>query len=74
MQWNLIRLRKEAGITGKGMAELLDINETTYVNKENGHYQFKSNEMFIIRDIFKKPIEEIFLPQDCNVVAIPKKE
>lgn len=65
MQWNLIRLRKENEFTQKQIADLLDINLTTYINKESGAYQFKANEMFILRDLFKKKIEEIFLPTKC---------
>ncbi|ALX50708.1 Cro/Cl family transcriptional regulator [Lentibacillus amyloliquefaciens] len=46
------------------MANLLNIDVRTYINKENGVTQFKMNEMFIISKMFKKPIEEIFLYDD----------
>lgn len=70
MQWNLIRLRKEAGLTQKDLAKMIGVNITTYVNKEAGEYQFKSNEMFILRDYFQKPIEDIFLPPNCIDSAV----
>lgn len=61
MQWVLIRLRKEAGLTQEQLAKLIGANITTYLNKETGKSQFKANEMFIISKFFKKPIEDIFL-------------
>lgn len=72
MQWNLIRLRKEAGLTQKDMAKIIGVNVSTYINKEIGDYQFKSDEMFTLRDYFKKPIDDIFLRTNCNGVAIAR--
>lgn len=66
MQWNLIRLRKENEFTQKQISDLLGINLTTYINKESSNSQFKANEMFLLRDLFKKRIEEIFLPTNCT--------
>lgn len=69
MQWNLIRLRKELGITQEEMSKILDISLSSYIRKEAGEYEFKMNEAFILRDFFKKSLEEIFLPRNCNGVA-----
>ncbi|EPD52802.1 hypothetical protein HMPREF1210_01182 [Paenisporosarcina sp. HGH0030] len=63
-QWELIRLRKEGGLTQKKMAEILDIDISTYVYKENGKKQFNANEMFMISELLDKKIEDIFLPSN----------
>ena len=60
MQIYLYQLRKEKGITQKGMAQKLGISETAYRQKEKGQRAFKSDEMFIIADILEKDIGEIF--------------
>ena len=70
MQWNLIRLRKEAGLTQQDVADKLGISVTTYNNKENGNHQFRANEMIFLRNLFGRNIEEIFLPSNCNDNAI----
>lgn len=67
MQWVLIRLRKEAGLTQEQLAKLIGANITTYLNKETGKTQFKANEMFIISKFFGKTIEEIFLCDDSII-------
>lgn len=74
MQWDLIRLRKEAGLTQENLAKMIGANVTTYMNKETGKTQFKANEMFIISDFFKKPIEDIFLSDDSILNGINKRK
>lgn len=71
-QWELIRLRSEVGLTQKNMAEILKIDISTYVYKENGKKPFNANEMFIISNVLKKPMEEIFLPKDSIINGINK--
>lgn len=61
MKWNLVCLRKEANISQKEMADLLDISLSTYWRKETGKKDFNETEMFKIRNILQKPIDEIFL-------------
>lgn len=61
-QWNLIRLRKEAGISQEKMANYLNVHISTYMYKENGKKDFNSSEMFKISELFNKSIDEIFLP------------
>lgn len=72
MQWNLIRLRKEQGLNQEDIAKILDINISTYRNKETGKSSFRDYEMFLISNYFDKPIEEIFLPINCINNAICK--
>jgi len=64
MQWNLIKLRKESGLSQKQIAKILKITEESYGSKERGQNQFKSNEMFILSHFFQLPIDQIFLPPD----------
>lgn len=42
------------------MAAKLDISEASYRSKELDYIDFKSSEMFLIADIFKKDISDIF--------------
>lgn len=60
----LRRLRKYHELTYKDMADLIHVDPRTYRNKEKGISQFKANEMFIIAEKFKRPIDEIFLPEN----------
>ncbi|QBX25350.1 DNA-binding transcriptional regulator, XRE-family HTH domain [Streptococcus henryi] len=63
MQIKLYELRKKAGLTQAQMAKKLDISENSYRMKELGRTDFKSTEMFIIADVLKHDINEIFLPK-----------
>lgn len=60
----LRRLRKYHELTLQNMADLLNIDLRTYINKENGISQFKMNEMYIISQKFNKSMDEIFLPKN----------
>lgn len=73
MQWNLIILRKAANLSQKELAEMIGISASAYSRKESGKTPFDSVEMFKIRAIFKKPIDEIFLPVECINNAITEK-
>lgn len=64
MQEKLAALRRYYNITQQEMADLIGVDVRTYINKENGHSQFKANEMFAIARMLGKPIDEIFLPTD----------
>lgn len=66
MQWNLIRIRKENGLTQKKMAEILGIGIDTYGKKERGILQFTQDEMFSLSRYFNLPLEEIFSPRDLG--------
>ncbi|WP_247929399.1 helix-turn-helix transcriptional regulator [Streptococcus intermedius] len=69
MQIKLYELRKKAGLTQAQMAAKLDISEASYRSKELGYTDFKSSEMFLIADILKKDIGDIFSrkrPQNVN--------
>lgn len=61
-QWKLEEIREINNDTQEELAVLLNINTTSYRNKEKGITEFKSSEMFIIAKKYNKNIEEIFLP------------
>lgn len=69
MQWKLIRLRKEAGLTQKELAEFIGMKSDTYRRKESGENSFLDYEMFKIRDFFNNrnsqeyQVDDIFLPK-----------
>lgn len=63
-QWNVIRFRKENNLSQEKMAEILQINVTTYLRKELGKSLFNADEMFFLAAFFGKKLEEIFLPSD----------
>lgn len=73
-QWQLIRLRKEGGLTQRKMAEILNIDISTYVYKENGKKQFNANEMFMISELLDKKIEDIFLPSHSILSGVCKEK
>lgn len=62
MQEKLIRLRRGNLESQSELAKLIGVDLRTYQNKECGKSQFKANEMFIIAQHFKKPIDAIFSP------------
>lgn len=62
MQSKLLVLRKEAGLSQQDMANKLGLSVTSYGEKERGQKNFTLDEMFRLRDFFRKPLEEIFLP------------
>lgn len=64
MQEKLMILRERNKYSKKYMAEKLGLSVQQYSNKERGDYEFTSDEMFIVRDIFNKRIEDIFLPRN----------
>lgn len=53
-------LRKKAGYTQKDMARFLNIDQSTYANKENGRRKFEVDEACILEEIFQVPVIEIF--------------
>lgn len=69
MQWGLIKLRKERGITQEELAKIIGINTRTYVTKELGQREFKLSEMIKIHQYFGNSLDEIFLPPECILNA-----
>lgn len=63
-QWKLEEIREVNNNTQEELATLLNINTTSYRNKEKGITEFKSSEMFLIARKYNKTIEEIFLPTE----------
>lgn len=74
MQSKLAAIRRYENLSQREMAELIDVDERTYVNKEHGVTQFKSSEMFLIARRLGKPIEDIFLPPDFMINEVEKSE
>lgn len=72
MQWNLIRLRKEKGLTQVDMGKVLNITHESYGQKERGDRQFRQDEMFMLSDYFGKPFEDIFLDRNFGNTEIKK--
>ncbi len=64
LQWILIRLRKERGLSQKDMADFLGISIDSYGSKERGKQPFFIDEMFKIKFLFKLSMDEIFLPRN----------
>lgn len=63
-QWKLEEIRELSGDTQENLANLLNINPTSYRNKEKGNTEFKASEIFIISKKYGKCIEDIFLPTE----------
>lgn len=65
-QHKLIGLRKDNKITQEKLAELLEIDVSTYRNKELGKSSFSLDEAIILSNYFKEPIEQIFLNKNIT--------
>jgi len=63
VQENLLILRKRHNFTQEYVARYLGISARQYGKKERGIVEFTSDEMFKLRDLFNKSIEDIFLPR-----------
>lgn len=63
-QWILIRLRKEIDMTQTDVATYLGLSKQTYYRKENGLDSFIDIEMFKLKELFGKEMDQIFLPPD----------
>jgi len=63
LQIFLYQLRKEKGLTQKGIADKLGISSVSYRNKEQSKNAFTQDEMFILSKFFRKSMHEIFLPR-----------
>ena len=73
-QWKLEELRELNGDTQEQMANLLNINTTSFRNKEKGDTEFKATEMFIIAKYYVKTLEEIFLPPKFTFSELEKQK
>lgn len=63
MQEKLLILRKKHDLSQEAMAKHLSITTTQYGRKERDLNAFNSDEMFKIKALFSKPLEEIFTPR-----------
>lgn len=64
MQERLLILRKKHNLSQEAMAKYLSITATQYGRKERDVNAFNADEMFMIKYLFDKPLEEIFTPRD----------
>lgn len=64
MQENLLILRTKKKMTKTEVAKYLGMSTKTYSAKEKGEYEFTSDEMFKLRDLFNENLENIFLPRN----------
>jgi putative transcriptional regulator len=62
MQEKLLILRKRRNLTQKDMAKYLDVTVSTYARKERGQSEFNMTEMFALRKLFNRKVDDIFLP------------
>lgn len=64
MQKELYDLRKnENKMSQQDLADYLGISVQAYRDKEKGKRAFTQDEMFAIAELFKRKIDEIFLPR-----------
>ena len=73
-QWKLEEMRETNKVTQEDLANLLNINTTTYRRKEKGDAEFKGSEMFAIAKRFNVEIEDIFLPPKFTISEQTKQE
>ena len=67
MQYKLVKIRKESGITQKEMSDIIGIAEGSYRMKERDKRQFNLDEMFIIANYFKLSISDIFTKRSSRL-------
>lgn len=64
MQEKLLVLRSKHNYSKTFLASKLGITVQTYSKKERGDYEFTSDEMFILKNLFEEKLEDIFLPRN----------
>lgn len=67
VQEKLLLLRERHNYSKKFLAEYLGISPTQYSAKERGEYEFTADEMFKLSDLFKRRIEDIFMPRGHHI-------
>jgi len=67
-------MRKERNMNQKDMAKVLGISVDAYGKKERGQFIFNIDEMFRIRNLFNRPLEEIFLPRNFSNREVKERE
>jgi len=66
LQWVLIRLRKEQGLSQKDIARVLGISVASYGDKERGKQEFTIDEMFTLKYFFERSMDDIFLQRNLG--------
>lgn len=67
MQEKLLILRKRNNYSQQFIADKLSISVSQYGSKERGRVAFTSDEMFLMKDLFDCPLEDIFLPRGHQI-------
>jgi len=73
MQWNLMRIRKEHGLSQAEFGEILGMKPGAYGRKERGEQEFRISEMIAIHLYFKISMDQIFLPPNSNYIAVSEE-
>ncbi len=63
MQLHLYNMRKEARLSQEEVAAILNISRVSYGQKERSQQPFTLDEMFKLSELFKKSLDDIFLPR-----------
>lgn len=66
MQRNLMTLREQKHVSQQDLAKLINVDLTTFIEKENGVSEFTLLEMFIIADFFGFSVNNIFLTRNIT--------
>lgn len=67
MQEKLYTIRRRKGYTQEYIAKQLGISKTQYGLKERGVYEFTSDEMFSLSELFGDKIDNIFMPRSHRI-------
>jgi DNA-binding XRE family transcriptional regulator len=63
----LIKIRKNLGLSCKEMADLLRIEEYSYIRRENGKTKISNQEWKKLASILSIPFEAIFEPESISI-------
>ncbi len=66
MKTKIKQLRAKEGLTQKELAEKVDVRRETIVYLEQGKYNPSLELAHKVAQIFKKPIEEVFIFEDSS--------
>lgn len=72
MQFKLYKARKDAKMTQDDLANYLGVSRVTYGKKERGEVPFLMDEMFLISELFGKPLTDIFVPRGNQIGYLEK--
>lgn len=68
LNFELLRARKEAGLTQPEIAKQVGMDKDKYGRIERGISLPDINEAYALADVVGKRVEEIFLPQNAGIL------